>query len=136
MSWEAPTITIEIDGRTLPARWPYAGCEYVEVPGADCQTCASKSALMQGGRIVALAGEVGLREARREYPDAEVVPPPGPGSLRVRLPSYTRGHDRYVGTAVCARCGTKIGPMAVVLVTLFGLEEDEAVLVRGRCRVY
>ena len=49
--------------------------------------------------------------------------------------SMTRGHDRYVSDARCVACGAVVGKLVAVMNTLFGLEEDEAVL-HGRCRVY
>lgn len=130
------TITVRVGETTHEGRWPFQGCDYVEVPGADCPTCASKSALQDhSGRIVALAGVEGMKAARAAFPQAEVIAPPDKGSLRVRLPSYAQGHDRYTGDAECCRCRQKVGPMEVVVSTLFGLEEDERVL-QGRCRVY
>lgn len=129
-------ITVRVGDRTLPARWPFVGCDYVEVPEGDCPTCSSKSALLDhDGRTLALAGPSGLPAARAAFPKARVVDPPTPGSLRVRLPDWSQGHDRYSGTAECCRCRQGVGPMEVVVSILFGLEEDERVL-QGRCRVY
>ena len=46
----------------------------------------------------------------------------------------TRGHDTYASVAACL-CGERLGTIVVKMSTIFGLEEDEAVLY-GRCRVY
>jgi hypothetical protein len=45
--------------------------------------------------------------------------------------------DRYyVSDAHCVGCGAHRGALRVDSGTLFGIEEDRAVLVNGRCRVY
>ena len=45
--------------------------------------------------------------------------------------------DRYyVSDAHCVGCGAHRGELRVDTGTLFGIEEDRAVLVNGRCRVY
>lgn len=46
------------------------------------------------------------------------------------------GHDTYVSPAVCVACDDEIGTIRARVSTLFGLSEDEAVLVHGRARVY
>lgn len=45
-------------------------------------------------------------------------------------------HDTYRAAGYCATCRAAVGVIRAVMDTLFGLEEDEAVLVRGRARVY
>lgn len=45
-------------------------------------------------------------------------------------------HDTYAADAYCVSCAKPCGTLRVVVSTIFGLEEDEAVLYRGRCRVY
>ena len=44
-------------------------------------------------------------------------------------------HDTVSGDAFCARCNEPAGRMVVKVQTIFGLEEDMAVL-NGRFRVY
>ncbi len=130
------TITVGVGGVSHPGSLPYPTADFVEVKGADCPTCSAKSALQDhSGRVVALSGAEGMKAALAAFPGSTVIAPPDPGSLRVRLPSPTEEHDRYTGTAECVRCRTAVGPMEVVVSTLFGLEEDRRVL-QGRCRVY
>jgi hypothetical protein len=45
-------------------------------------------------------------------------------------------HDTYAAEAIALCCGTTIGVVRVKVETLFGLDEDEAVLTDGRARVY
>jgi hypothetical protein len=45
------------------------------------------------------------------------------------------GHDTYAADGEFLCCGASSGTIRAVVSTLFGLEEDEAVL-NGRCRVY
>lgn len=45
------------------------------------------------------------------------------------------GHDFIASAARCGRCRREIGRIRVTFSTIFGLEEDAAVL-QGRCRVY
>lgn len=42
----------------------------------------------------------------------------------------------YEADAHCVACGSPVGLMRVEMSTLFGLQEDERVLLAGRCRVY
>lgn len=44
-------------------------------------------------------------------------------------------HDTYGADAECGKCREYVGVIQVVVKTVFGIEEDEAVLF-GRCRVY
>lgn len=46
-----------------------------------------------------------------------------------------RGHDTYESDAKCIDCGQVIGRITVKVDTIFGIEEDEAML-HGRARVY
>lgn len=45
------------------------------------------------------------------------------------------GHDTYEADASCGSCGKRVGILRVKVSTIFGIEEDEAVL-NGRPRVY
>jgi hypothetical protein len=45
-------------------------------------------------------------------------------------------HDTYEAAALTLCCSAHVGTLRAVVTTLFGLEEDEAVLVHGRARVY
>lgn len=44
--------------------------------------------------------------------------------------------DTYRADAKCDQCGAPAGVMRTKVDTLFGIEEDERVLLHGRCRVY
>lgn len=44
-------------------------------------------------------------------------------------------HDTYHAQARCLSCGGKLGEMRTKVSTIFGIDEDEAVL-NGRARVY
>jgi hypothetical protein len=46
-----------------------------------------------------------------------------------------RTHDTYIAEAVTDCCGASVGQMQTKVSTIFGIEEDEAVL-HGRPRVY
>lgn len=46
-----------------------------------------------------------------------------------------RGHDTYTSNASCFDCDAPVGRLVVTVDTIFGIEEDEAVL-HGRPRVY
>ncbi len=46
------------------------------------------------------------------------------------------GDRHYESDAYCVRCHAEIGVVRAYPDTLFGIEEDEAVLVHGRARVY
>jgi hypothetical protein len=50
--------------------------------------------------------------------------------------NHIESHDTYKATAHAACCRRPIGAIRAKVSTIFGLEEDEAVLVHGRCRVY
>lgn len=65
-----------------------------------------------------------------EHDDAHLrMPRPVP----LGTPERTTG---WTGEAECQRCGAVVGRMVVHLDTLWGFEEDAAVLVHGRARVY
>lgn len=49
---------------------------------------------------------------------------------------HIENHDTYKATAHGKCCGKVIGVIRAKVPTIFGLEEDEAVLIHGRCRVY
>jgi hypothetical protein len=58
------------------------------------------------------------------------------GSMHVRGTGKSiESRDTYRADAVCFDCGASRGVLRVKVDTLFGLEEDEAVL-HGRARVY
>jgi hypothetical protein len=44
-------------------------------------------------------------------------------------------HDTYRSDAHCLCCGAYVGELRAKVDTIFGIDEDEAVL-NGRCRVY
>ena len=44
-------------------------------------------------------------------------------------------HDTYYAQALCLSCGERIGTLETTVSTIFGIEEDRAVL-QGRARVY
>jgi hypothetical protein len=46
-----------------------------------------------------------------------------------------RGFNTYTAPAACATCRVLVGKLVVTVSTIFGIEEDEAVL-NGRARVY
>lgn len=122
-------VTITIDGVDHRGVAPHEGADHVVV-ATRCPTCGELHAVVEGGRIVALGTPAKLATA---HPKAELLPPPD--DLQVRLVSYVEGYDRYTGSALCLRCQRVIGPMVVIVSTLFGIEEDRQVL-QGRCRVY
>lgn len=45
-------------------------------------------------------------------------------------------HDTYAAEARALCCNARVGVLKAKIETLFGLEEDAAVLVHGRARVY
>lgn len=45
-------------------------------------------------------------------------------------------HDTYAADARALCCNARVGTLKAKIETLFGLEEDAAVLVHGRARVY
>lgn len=49
---------------------------------------------------------------------------------------HIENHDTYKATGHAKCCGQVIGTLRATVDTIFGLEEDEAVLLRSRCRVY
>lgn len=134
---EGIRITVTVGEEKLQGSVPYPTCQHVEVQGGNCPICSMKLALVDRGtgRVLALASRARLPEALTVFKGAEVVEPPDLGSLRVRLPNYSRDEGGYSGQAECVRCRSQISEMRVEVSTLFGLDEDERVL-HGRCRVY
>lgn len=62
---------------------------------------------------------------------------------KAKGPTYIGGkgmhiasHDTYQSEGFALCCMAPLGTITAVVSTLFGLEEDEAVLLRGRARVY
>jgi hypothetical protein len=78
-------------------------------------------------------------ECSAPHPEAPFVEAAGwkcrCGSDRVRGGKPQRGHDEYISDAACAECRAPAGRLVAKVETLFGIEEDIAVL-NGRCRVY
>ena len=74
-------------------------------------------------------------------------PIPGVGHVEVKKPCacgsalvtgngpHRKNHDTYESTAACVGCGVLRGRLEAQVSTIFGIEEDEAVLA-GRVRVY
>ncbi len=56
--------------------------------------------------------------------------------LRVRGALTGHSRDTYRATALCFNCGHQIGTLEAQVDTIFGIDEDEAMLVHGRARVY
>jgi hypothetical protein len=66
----------------------------------------------------------------RTCPKCEVEP------CRVQGGGVTHhDHDTYFSRAICLACEADIGEIRTKVETMFGIEEDNAVL-NGRCRVY
>jgi len=78
---------------------------------------------------------------------------PEPGELTARVdgicpqcgvePYAVHGHNRhvesrdtYAADAVAECCGADVGTLRVAVETIFGIEEDGAMLAHGRARVY
>jgi hypothetical protein len=80
-------------------------------------------------------------ELPRPPPRAEAAEAPGETCPACRKPLRLAGRNPVEGertvesAAYCAACDAPLGRLVVELATLFGLEEDRAVL-NGRCRVY
>lgn len=120
----------------------------VEV-ATPCPVCGQRTALVdQGGvvRMLALQSAVpsALREAAVLWGPCTMRNPPATLQVQllhpveVRGPDHATGKDHTAGVdgdAECARCRAVVGRMAVRFETIFGAEEDEAVL-NGRPRVY
>lgn len=51
---------------------------------------------------------------------------------------HIESHDTYAANAIhyAENCMKKVGTIRVQMSTIFGLEEDERILVHGRARVY
>jgi hypothetical protein len=56
--------------------------------------------------------------------------------LRVRGEMTGHDFDTYRSTAFCFDCGAQVGALVAKVSTIFGIEEDRAVLLHGRARVY
>ena len=64
---------------------------------------------------------------------------PGCSAAPLRVQGRDRtigGHDYYRADGFCADCGARVGEIRAYVSTIFGLDEDERVLVHGRPRVY
>ena len=87
--------------------------------------------VFSGGRAI---------EAKRPPESSKVVEtdetcPECKEPLRVYGGDTTQDHDTYSAPAYCWACRSEIGTIKVRVQTIFGIEEDNAVL-NGRCRVY
>ena len=49
---------------------------------------------------------------------------------------YETTYDTYVADAVCEDCGEPVGTLRVKMPTIFGIEEDERVILQSGCKVY
>lgn len=132
-------ITIKLtDGPTIKARLPYADAEYITGAGDEpCPFCEGKLAIVSKtspGRVYAVTPRDSLLQALADFPDGKSLPLTGlPGHFR--MPHPVQGHDRYTGAVECTLCRQVVGRATVKVSTVFGIEEDRAVL-HGRCRVY
>ncbi len=129
-------ITLAVGEQEHECAVPYPGAQHVVVEGASCPRCITWPALVQDGRVVALASSTpGLHRACMAFPGAQVVGP-GPGSpLHARMPHYVQDSGGWHGEATCARCEAVVGTMRVHSSTIFGAEEEARVL-RGPWRVF
>ena len=94
-----------------------------------------KVVLLIGGRKFKLTTSEGspTAEASIECPHCKAKP------LRVSGSGRTiGGHDYYKADGFCANaeCAKYVGEIRAYVSTIFGLEEDERVLIHGRARVY
>lgn len=116
-----------------------SGTTAVSVP-TPCPVCGTKHAVIDGkGIIRALSSPEHLvtaqREVRAEFGPCTVLPPPLPeDGCRVQLVSSVELHDGWDGAAQCIRCRQVVGTLAVRVSTLFGVEEDAAVLELAHAR--
>jgi hypothetical protein len=89
--------------------------------------------------IITLATPTATIPARLPYPGAAHVDTDATCAcgepLKVHGANTTTDHDTITAPARCICCGAHVGTLTVTLDTLFGVEEDRAVLM-GRCRVY
>jgi hypothetical protein len=76
--------------------------------------------------------------AEQPVPDADHVVVAGACPFKVGgvAGTMSHGHDTYRADAGCLSCLKVLGRLVVVVSTIFGVEEDRAVLVDGRARVY
>lgn len=93
---------------------------YLEIGGARRDTVEAPRA--DAGHVV-VAGEC---------PDCKASPFKVAGVAG----SMTHDHDTYRADARCIACDKGFGKLVVEVSTIFGIEEDRAVLVHGRARVY
>lgn len=92
-------------------------------------------------KISILAAD-GRIAAKRPSPSADYVVIPHCPACTAE-PCHVRGkgvshhdHDTYYSRAVALCCSADIGELQATVDTIFGIEEDNAVLVHGRARVY
>lgn len=122
-------ITVTLAGK------PHSGTDcgkYVSVP-ALCPICGQKWEVRDSAGVTrAFAGPGSLSLARREVaaefggPTSAQAPPTT--ECRVRMPTHTERHDGWDGPAECCRCRQVVGAVSIWVDTLFGVEEDRAVL--------
>lgn len=87
--------------------------------------------ILHGGRTVPLREEPDRAEASCACPSCgDPLAVVGDGRRRSDCDRY------YFASGYCTGCGEQVGEIRAYPSTLFGIEEDERVLVRGCARVY
>lgn len=90
---------------------------------------------------ITLALDSGVRICALPYEGCEHVLPAGccpfcgDDDWRVQGGAISHDRDTYRCQAWCLACGAGVGELRAKVSTIFGIEEDEAVL-NSRCRVY
>lgn len=108
----------------------------VRVAGVDCPCCSDLDGVVNAdGHVVALAASAaGMKKALRDNPGCKAQASHEAGPLHVYSDEKTERERTYEGRALCGRCRRPVGLLVVQTNTLFGLEEDRAVV--ARCRAY
>lgn len=108
--------------------------ERVRIEGATCPCCSDLDAVVDAsGRVVALAASTtGMTKALRDNPGCKAQSSDAAGPLHVYSDEKIERERTYEGRALCCRCRRPIGKLVVHTNTLFGLEEDRAVVARPR----
>lgn len=108
----------------------------VRVAGAVCPCCSELDAVVNpAGTVVALAASAtGMAKALRDNPGCKAQASHDAGPLHVFSDEQIERDRTIEGRALCCRCRRPIGKLVVTADTLFGLEEDRAVV--ARCRAY
>lgn len=110
--------------------------ERVRVAGAVCPCCSDLDGVVNAdGKVVALAASAaGMKKALRDNPGCKAQSSEAAGPLHVFSDEQIERERTFEGRALCCRCRRPIGRLVVHTNTLFGLEEDRAVV--ARCRAY